>query len=78
MFDGSFKELIDVFVRFGKTLFNLSGKLIKTAIFWIFAMLPSIIGFIASAISWNLLWVVIGIVIELVWAYLLIMSDQYR
>ena len=78
MFDGDFKELLGVFIRFGKALGEFLGTLIKTAIFWSFALLPAIVGFIITVLTTNILWVAVGVIIELGWACLLICSDDYK
>lgn len=78
MFDGDFKELLDVFIRFGKALGNFLGTLIKTAIFWGFALLPAIIGFIITILTKNILWATGGVITEIGWACLLVYSDNYR
>ena len=78
MFDGDFKELLGVFIRFGKTLGKFLSMVIKTAIFWSFALLPAIVGFIITILTTNILWATGGIMIELVWACILICSDDYR
>lgn len=78
MFDGDFEELFDIIKHFFLYLGHISLMLLKTVIFWVFALLP---GFIGASVFWMTgnIWVLMVTIITLgLWAFLLIISEQNR
>lgn len=82
MFDGDWEDLFKLI----KNMFFIGLKwlnvLVKTIIFWVFALLPAII-FITLACCmsspfWFFVYSMIAIISEIIWTCLVIMNDTYR
>lgn len=78
MFSDDYEELFEVFKNFFICLGHLSNTLIKTILFWSFAFLPLLIGIPIGWMQSNI-WVwIISLIIEIGWAWVLILSDHER
>ena len=78
MFKDSFEELFDILKGFGKALLNCGLILIKTIIFWSVVFLPLILGIGIGVIKTNLIIILIGFIIEVIWACIFMCSDSNR
>ena len=78
MFKDSFEELFNILKGFGKALLNCGIVLIKTIIFWGMVFLPLILGIGIGVIKTNLIIILIGFIIEVIWACIFICSDSHR
>lgn len=83
MYDGDWKDLIEFILDLIFYLIACLNKLVKTIVFWTIALLPLLIfctlAFLnESSIFWFSIYIVLALIGEVIWAFLLIVSDGYR
>lgn len=83
MYDGDWKDLNEHIRNITCCLLMFLNKLTKTIVIWTIYLLPLIIFFTLaflneSSIFWFSIYIVLAFISEVIWAFLLIVSDGYR
>lgn len=78
MFNGGFEELFDIIKNFFKALGHLSLILLKTIIFWSFALLPLVVGGVIAIVKSSMLIVGVSFIVTIIWALVLIYAESYN
>lgn len=83
MYDGDWKDLIEHIRNITCCLLMFLNKLTKTIVIWAIYLLPLIIFFTLAFLNvssdfWFVAYLVLALVVEVIWLFLIIASEDYR